>query len=120
MYLNCGSDASLPAIAVGFLTSAVSVWAELHGRRYGGGVLKMEPGTLNRTPVPIVQDAENAFDELNKLIRDGQEAEARKRADDLVLGDQLGLPKKDIKRLQEAHDLLMTQRRPTRNGTSHG
>ena len=53
----------------------------------------MEPGTLNRTPVPIVQDAENAFDELNKLIRDGQEAEARKRADDLVLGDQLGLPK---------------------------
>ncbi|MCY3682147.1 MAG: N-6 DNA methylase [Gemmatimonadetes bacterium] len=120
MYLHCGSDASLPAIAVGFLTSAVSVWAELHGRRYGGGVLKMEPGTLNRTPVPIVQDAEDAFDELNKLIRDGQEAEARKRADDLVLGDQLGLPKKDIKRLQQAHGLLMTQRRPTRNGTGHG
>ena len=120
MYLHCGSDASLPAIAVGFLTSAVSVWAELHGRRYGGGVLKMEPGTLNRTPVPMVQDAEVAFDELNKLIRDGQEAKARKRADDLVLGDQLGLPKKDIKRLQQAHDLLMTQRRPTRNGTSHG
>lgn len=120
MYLNCKSVASLPAIAVGFLTSVVSVWAELHGRRYGGGVLKMEPGTLNRTPVPIAQDAENAFDELNKLIRDGRETEARKRADDLVLGDQLGLPKKDIKRLQDAHHLLMTQRRPTRNGTSHG
>ncbi len=120
MYLHCGSDASLPAIAVGFLTSAVSVWAELHGRRYGGGVLKMEPGTLNRTPVPIVQDAEDAFDELNKLIRDGRETEARKWADDLVLGDQLGLPKKDIKRLQEAHIQLMTQRRPTRNGTGHG
>lgn len=120
MYWHCRSDASPPAIAVGFLTSAVSVWAELHGRRYGGGVLKMEPGTLNRTPVPIAQDAENAFDQLNKLIRDGQEAEVRKRADDLVLGDQLGLPKKDIKRLQDAHDLLMTQRRPTRNGTSHG
>ena len=120
MYLNCRSVASLPAIAVGFLTSAVSVWAELHGRRYGGGVLKMEPGTLNRTPVPIVQDAENAFDELNKLIRDRRETEARKRADDLILGDQLGLPKKDIKRLQDAHHLLMTQRRPTRNETSHG
>lgn len=120
MYLHCGSNTSLPAIAVGFLTSAVSVWAELHGRRYGGGVLKMEPGTLNKTPVPIVQCAEDAFDELNKLIRDGRETEARKRADDLVLGDQLGLPKKDIQRLQEAHDLLMTQRRPTRNGTCHG
>ena len=120
MSLHCKSDASLPAIAVGFLTSAVSVWAELHGRRYGGGVLKMEPGTLNRTPVPIVQDAEDAFDELNKLIRDGRETEARKRADDLVLKDQLGLPKKDIGRLQQAHAQLMTQRRPTRNGTSHG
>ena len=120
MSLHCKSDASLPAIAVGFLTSAVSVWAELHGRRYGGGVLKMEPGTLNRTPVPIVQSAEVAFDELNKLIRDGRETEARKRADDLVLGNQLGLPKKDIRRLQQAHAQLMTQRRPTRNGTSHG
>ena len=120
MYLHCGSDASLPAIAVGFLTSTVSVWAELHGRRYGGGVLKMEPGTLNRTPVPMVQDAEAAFDELNNLIRDGRETEARKRADDLILGDQLGLPKKDIQRLQQAHIQLMTQRRPTRNGTSHG
>ncbi len=120
MYLNCKSVASLPAIAVGFLTSVVSVWAELHGRRYGGGVLKIEPGTLNRTPVPMVQRAEDAFNELNKLIRDGQEAEARKRADDLVLGDQLGLPKKDIQRLQQAHIQLMTQRRPTRNGTSHG
>ena len=120
MSLHCKSDASLPAIAVGFLTSAVSVWAELHGRRYGGGVLKMEPGTLNRTPVPIVQSVEDAFDELNALIRDGRETEARTRADDLILGDQLGLPKKDIKRLQQAHIQLMTQRRPTRNGTRHG
>ncbi len=120
MYLHYRSDASLPAIAVGFLTSAVSVWAELHGRRYGGGVLKMEPGTLNRTPVPMVQDAETAFDELNRLIRDGRETEARKRADDLVLGDQLGLSKKDIQRLQQAHIQLMTQRRPTRNGSDHG
>ena len=120
MYLHRRNDASLSAIAVGFLTSAVSVWAELHGRRYGGGVLKMEPGTLNRTPVPMVQNAEAAFDELNKLIRDGQETEARKRADDLILRDQLGLQKKDIQRLQQAHVQLMIQRRPTRNGTRHG
>ncbi len=80
----------------------------------------MEPGTLNKTPVPIIQDAEDTFDELNKLIRDGRETEARELADNLVLGDQLGLPKKDIQRLQQAHIQLMTQRRPTRNGTTHG
>lgn len=120
MYLHRRNVASLSAIAVGFLTSAVSVWAELHGRRYGGGVLKMEPGTLNRTPVPMVQSAKDIFDELNKLIRDGQETEARNQADDFVLRDQLGLPPKDIQRLQQAHVQLMIQRRPIRNGISHG
>ena len=120
MYWHRRIEAPPSAIAVGFLTSAVSVWAELHGRRYGGGVLKMEPGTLNRTPVPMVQGAEGAFDELNELIRCGREAEARALADDLVLRDRLGLPKKDIRRLQRAHTQLMTQRRPVRNGSDHG
>ena len=96
--------------AVGFLTSAVSVWSELHGRRYGGGVLKMEPGAWNRVPVPLVQGTEGAFDELYKLIRCGREAEARTLADDIVLRDRLGLPRKDIRRLQRAHAQLMAQR----------
>ena len=112
-----GIEASPMTAAVGFLTSAVSVWAELYGRRYGGGVLKMEPGTWNRVPVPLVQGTENAFDELNELIRCGRETQARALADDIVLGDRLGLPKKDIRRLQRAHSQLMSQRRPTRSGS---
>ena len=120
VYWHHRIGASPPAIVVGFLTSAVSVWTELHGRRYGGGVLKMEPGTLQRTPVPMVQEAERASDELNKLIRRGREIEARKLADDLVLGDHMGLSKKDIRRLQRAHVQLMAQRRPIRNGSDHG
>ena len=35
------------AVVVGYMTSFVAFWAELHGRRYGGGVLKLEPGTLS-------------------------------------------------------------------------
>ena len=107
-------------VAVGFLTSAVSVWAELHGRRYGGGVLKMEPSTWNRVPVPLVQGTEGAFDELNELIRCRREVEARTLADDLVLRDQLGLSKKDIQCLQQAHTQLMAQRRPSRHGSDRG
>ena len=116
MYWHHGIEASPSAISIGFLTSAVSVWAELNGRRYGGGVLKMEPGTLNRMPVPVVKDAEGAFAELNKLMRFGQEPEARALADELVLGDRLGLTKKDIRRLQRARTQLVAQRRPVRNG----
>ena len=79
------------AVAVGFLTSAVSAWAELRGRRYGGGVLKIEPGTLKRTPVPLVEGSEDVFRDLDLLIRRGEEEEARRVADERVLRDGLDL-----------------------------
>ncbi len=107
-------------IAVGFLTSLVSVWAELHARRYGGGVLKLEPSTLSNVPVPLVSDAAHAFDELDKLMRAGREDEARMRADEIVLRNGLNVPKSDVRLLQQARSFLMSQRRPPRNGKSRG
>ena len=68
------------SVAVGFLTSAVSAWAELQGRRYGGGVLKIEPGTLKKMPVPLVAGSEDAFHDLDVLLRKGKEEEARRLA----------------------------------------
>ena len=108
------------AAAVGFLTSAVGVWAEIYGRRYGGGVLKMEPGILSRMPVPLFQAAENSFEELNALMRRGREVEAGKLADDLVLRYEMGLPKVDVLRLRRARFHLMSQRRPSRDECNHG
>ena len=107
------------AVAVGFLTTAVAVWAELFGRRYGGGVLKIEPGTLVKIPVPIVPGAEDAFEEVDRLLREGQEEAAREFADDRVLGDGLGLTKDRRRTLVEAHLWLMSQRRPVRRGGGH-
>ena len=115
-----GTGAVPKAICVGFLTSAVSTWAELHGRRYGGGVLKMEPGILNRAPVPLVEGGEAAFDGINALMRDEHEEEARRLADDIVLRDGLGLSKKDIRRLQQTRSHLMSRRRPARSGNTRG
>ncbi len=120
VYWHHGIKTSPRAAAVGFLTSTVGVWAELHGRRYGGGVLKMEPGTLNRLPVPLFRRAENAFDELSELIRCGREAEARTLADDLILRGELGLSKLEVRQLQRAHSRLMSQRRPAKNGSNRG
>lgn len=102
------------AASVGFLTSAVSVWAEIHGRRYGGGVLKMEPSTLKQVPLPIVPSADAAFEELNELIREGRENIARKLADERVLHEELGLSKKDILLMQRSDEELIAQRRPPR------
>lgn len=108
------------AVATGFLSSAVSTWAELHGRRYGGGVLKMEPSTLNRAPVPIVKAGKHAFGELDGLMRAGREEEARGLADDIILRDEMGLSRRDIRRLQQARLYLMSQRRPARNKDARG
>lgn len=102
------------AVAIGFLTSAVSVWAELHGRRYGGGVLKTEPGKLAQTPVPMIPGSTDAYDELNRLMRAGREKDARQLADRVVLREGLGLSDSEIRRLQRSLKDLMAQRIPTR------
>ena len=108
------------AVCAGFLTSAVGAWAEYHGRRYGGGVLKLEPSILMRAPVPVVDAGAMAFEELNGLMQSGREDEARRFADEVVLLDALGLSRKDVRRLQRARSVLMFQRRPARNGDAGG
>ena len=82
--------------------------------------MKIEPGTLKRMPVPVVRKAEDAFDDLNELLRSGRETEARALADDIILVDGLGLSKKDVSRLQIAGAQLMRQRLPTRSMSSRG
>lgn len=108
------------AVAVGFLTSAVSAWAELRGRRYGGGVLKMEPGTLKRLPVPLVDGAEDAFENIDRLLRDGREEEARSAADDRVLRKGMELRDLEIASLRALSAGLMEWRRPSREANGHG
>ena len=108
------------AAAVGFLTSAVSAWAELKGRRYGGGVLKLEPGTLKRIPVPLVQGAEDIFVDVDRQLRDGQEEEARRLADERVLRQGLDVEDQEIERLRLVRSQLMEWRRPSRAANGHG
>ena len=115
-----GLDVEPEAVAVGFLTSAVAAWAELKGRRYGGGVLKIEPGTLKNIPVPLVQGAEDIFTDVDRQLRDGQEEEARKLADDRVLRQGLDLDDHEIECLRLVRSQLMEWRRPSRGPNGLG
>ena len=108
------------AVVVGFLTSAVSAWAELRGRRYGGGVLKIEPGTLQRMPVPLVEGSEDVFRDLDLLLRRGEEEKARRVADERVLRDGLGLGNHKIDILRRTRSKLMEWRRPSRGDNGNG
>ena len=120
VYWRDETNVSPAAAAVGFLTSVVSVWAELHGKRYGGGVLKMEPGVLKEAPVPLVHGAEDALEEISGLVRLERECEARALADELVLKCGLGLSQEDVLTLQRARSQLMSHRRPSRDRNDSG
>jgi hypothetical protein len=108
------------AVSVGFLSSLTALWAEMNGRRYGGGVLKLEPGTLQMLPVPVVRVAADAFQEIDSLLRSGSEARARAAADEVVLRQGLGVSVRDVARLQHAQREFAQQRIPTRNGARNG
>jgi adenine-specific DNA-methyltransferase len=108
------------ALAVGFLTSLTSTWCELNGRRYGEGVLKLEPRVLANAPVALVGGASDAFEEVSRALRDGKEKAARQIADRVVLLDGLGLSARDVRRLAEAQRDLAHQRRPFFRGPQGG
>ena len=99
-------------VALGFLTTFVALWSELNGRRYGGGVLKLDLGILAELPLPIVPASSSSFAGANKALRSGDEGLARKIADRAVLQVGLGISKAAIDRMRHAHQDLVRQRIP--------
>lgn len=110
--LNLDDDVPPECVALGFLTIFVALWAELNGRRYGGGVLKVDLGTLAGLPLPVVPECASAFDSANDALREGNEDHARRIADRAVLQDGLGLSKSAIESMRRAHQDLVRQRIP--------
>ena len=80
---------SLPLLC---LNSVTMIGAELHGRSYGGGILKMEPREAARLPLPAPgvitaawQELKPIKDQLDRKLRNGQWTEVVKRVDAAVL-----------------------------------
>lgn len=99
-------------VALGFLTTLVALWSEVNGRRYGGGVLKLDLTTLGSLPVPIVPGDPAAFQLVDEALRRGDEAAARALADDVVLCQGLGISEADLRLMREALAELTRQRIP--------
>lgn len=78
-------------LSVAFLNSATLLSAEIEGRSYGGGVLKLEPGEAGRLLVPrltprLSENLCRALPKVDALIRTNQLDEASLIVDRLVLG----------------------------------
>lgn len=106
--------AALPILTLNSLTM---LGAEVHGRSYGGGVLKMEPSEAANLPAPAPKVLERAWSLLQdqrtfleRRLSQGLWTSVVKRVDEALLRDACGLSAEDATRLAEAAVSLRAQR----------
>jgi hypothetical protein len=112
----------LPLLA---LNSATMLGAEVMGRSYGGGILKMEPREAAGLPVPAADDLRGAWKVLSKrrpnldaALRRGEWWSVVAEVDRVLLKDTLGLRVDEVEAIRDAATLLRVRR--TRQTESHG
>ena len=110
-------SALLPLAALNTLTS---LSAELVGRSYGGGILKLEPTEANTLAVPSLATLQSwsvalqsLMPQLEKPLRGGALNDVIRQVDDALLIETLGLRKRDVRALEDAR-MMMFERRAAR------
>lgn len=91
---------------VGSWTSLFQLAAEINGRQYGGGILKLEPAEARQLAIPIVEGAKAVLPELDSLARVGDKDTVTDLADDVVLRQGLGISNQQIMSLRSGASAL--------------
>lgn len=99
------------------LNSVTMIGAEVHGRSYGGGILKMEPREAAMLPMPSPDVLLAAWEELkpqkerlDRKLKAGQWSEVVKRVDAAVLGTGCHLSDVEVASLLETARGLRAKR----------
>ena len=105
-------------LPLGLLNSFSLLGAEMVGRSYGGGLLKLEPGEADTLPLPAPATLLGAAPALRSVrtavvaaLAAGDDAGATALVDRVVLSGQLGLGDEQIGALRLARELLSQRRR---------
>jgi adenine-specific DNA methylase len=99
------------ALAVGFYNSLTLLSAEIVGRSYGGGVLKLEPSEAEALLVPPLSESlVELLDSVDEAVRSRDLEVALDLVDAMVLVP-LGLDDRDIAELRAARVYLSARRR---------
>lgn len=104
--------ADLQRVALGSLSTLTQLSAELVGRSYGGGVLKLEPSEASRLLVPVDThvDVDRLFGDVDDLLRRGQMRLATELVDSAFLVESMGLSPSEIDQLRVARNKLFQRR----------
>lgn len=92
------------SIVAGWNSSLTRLSCELEGHALGGGLLKLEPSEAERVLVamPEVSDANRVLKEVDDLLRQSRDMEAREIVDRFVLRKKYGLTAAECHVLQDA------------------
>jgi adenine-specific DNA-methyltransferase len=104
-------------LPLAFLNTVTMLGAEIVGRSYGGGLLKLEPTEADNLPVPslnVIQAAEQSLRALRpqifQLLRNGKVWDAARLVDRVLLRATMHLSQNDIAELRKGHELLAARR----------
>lgn len=99
------------------LNSLTLLGAEVVGRAYGGGMLKLEPREADRLPVPGPELVRNVAPELRairpqlaRFLRNGSLIKAVRAVDRVVLLKGMKLRSAEIAQLQKGREILFSRR----------
>jgi adenine-specific DNA-methyltransferase len=99
------------SLAAAFPNSLTMLSAELVGRSYGGGVLKLEPTEAEALLLPPTDGSAARLVEVDRLIRLGDMEGALDLNDSIVLGERLGLSAQEQRAIRLGAQQLRERRR---------
>jgi adenine-specific DNA methylase len=99
------------SLAAGFTNSLTLLSAELEGRSYGGGVLKLEPSEAESIVIPPLGSIAGKLSAVDAKLRDGSLSDVLDIVDQVVLGEGLGLTEEEIASLRLGAEKLRSRRR---------
>jgi tRNA1(Val) A37 N6-methylase TrmN6 len=103
-------------LALGSLSTLSQFSAELVGRSYGGGVLKLEPTELTRLAIPIISDdvVDSLAQKVDLLLRQNNVSAATDAVDSALLDAFTDLSFSHLQQLRSARNKLFLRRRQHR------